>query len=255
MKKLLYLLTASLLVFTSCSKDDNDSSDPASSILVKKITDIDIDGSSSTRNYIYNGNKIVSITDEDSSVLKYTYTGDFITKIEEIDKNGNLAVTTDYTYTNGKLANEIQKAPNATYYYKTKYTYNADGSVSYDNFRGTLATGDEQEYGATGKFTFKDGNMVKLEVSYYGNDSLHVYEYDAKNHPLKNVTGLGLLFDDETLVNNIVKETSTSGSGANIHTSVTTYTYKYDANNFPTEKVESYQSGSSVSTQTTHYEY
>ncbi|WP_343697484.1 hypothetical protein [Flavobacterium sp.] len=255
MKKLLCLLSAAAFVFTSCSKDDNNSSDPASSILVKKITDIDIDGSSSNRNYVYNGNKIVSITDEDSSVLKYTYTGDFITKIEEIDKNGNLAVTTDYTYTNGKLTNEIQKTPNGTYYYKTKYIHNADGTVSYDNFRGTVTTGDEQEYGATGKYTLKEGNLVKLEVSYYGDEKSYVYEYDNKNHPLKNVTGLGLLLEDETLVNNLVKKTSISGSGDKISTSITTYSYTYDANNYPTEKVESYQSGNFISTQTTQYVY
>ncbi|QOG01738.1 hypothetical protein [Flavobacterium sp. MDT1-60] len=255
MKKLLCLFTVALLAFTSCSKDDNDSPNPASSILVKKITDIDIDGSSATRSYVYNGNKIVSITDEDSSILKYTYTGDFISKIEEIDKKGDLAVTTEYSYTNGKLTNEIEKTPNGTYYFKTKYTHNADGTVSYDNFRGTVATGVEQEYGATGKYTFKDGNFVKLEVSYYGNESSYVYEYDTKNYPFKNVTGLNLLLDDETTANNVVKETSTSGSGANIGTTVTTYAYKYDVNNYPTEKIKTYPSGSSTASKTTQITY
>ncbi len=253
MKNFLCLLSAIALVFVSCSKDD--SSDSASSILVKKVTDIGSDGSSSTRSYVYNGNKIVSITDEDGSVLKYTYTGDFITKIEEIDKKGDLTVTTDYSYTNGKLTNEIEKTPNGTYYFKTKYTHNADGTVSYDNFRGTNATGVEQEYGATGKYTFKDGNFVKLEVSYYGDERFYVYEYDTKNYPFKNVTGLNLLLDDETTANNVVKETSTSGSGANIRTSITTYSYKYDANNYPTEKVKTYPSGSSTISETIQITY
>ena len=255
MKKLLYLFTASLLAFTSCSKDDNDSSDPASSILVKKITMVASDGDSSTENYLYNGNKIVSMTEADGSVTKYTYTGDLITKIEELDVTGTLNLTTNYNYVSGRLDNSIRKHSAESYYYKTIYIYNADGTVSYDNFRGVASTGVEQEYGATGKFTFKEGNVVKLEVSYYGNDRSYVYEYDTKNNPFKNVTGLSLLLDDDTAVNNIVKKTAISGSGANITTIITTYSYKYNANNYPTEKVETFSNGNSTFTETTQYSY
>lgn len=255
MKKLLYLFAASLLVFTSCSKDDNNSSDSASSILVKKRINVGYNGLSSSENIVYNGNKIVSITEQDGSVFKYTYTGELITKTEEIDAKGVVDYTTEYTYTNGKLTTSINKNTGSEFYYKVKYTHNADGTVSYDQFRGTVATGVEEEYGATGKYTFKDGNLVKLEVSNYGDEKFYVYEYDTKNSPFKNVTGLSLLLDDETAVNNVVKETRTSGSGDNIHTYITTYSYTYDANNYPTERIESYLSGDSVTTYTTQYAY
>lgn len=255
MKKLLYLFVASLLVFTSCSKDDNNSSDPASSILVKKRIYINDKGVSSSEDIVYNGNKIVRITEQDGSVFKYTYTGELITKTEEIDAKGVVDYTTEYSYTSGKLATSVEKNTNAKYYYKTTYIHNTDGTVSYDNFRGTFETGTEEEYGATGKYTFKDGNLVKLEVSYYGEERSHVYEYDTKNNPFKNVTGISLLLDDGTAVNNVVKETGISGSGANISTNVITYSYKYDANNYPTEQVKSYPSGDSVSTYTTQYGY
>lgn len=255
MKKLLYLFTASLLAFTSCSKDDNNSSDPTSSILVKKRIYVGNDGVSTSEDIIYNGNKIVSITGQDGSVFKYTYTGELITKTEESDTKGVVDYTTEYSYASGKLVASIEKNKDTKFYYKTKYTYNADGTISYDQFRVTVATGAEEEYGATGKYTFKGGNVVKLEVSYYGNDKSYVYEYDTKNNPFKNVTGLSLLFDEETAVNNIVKETSTSGSGANITTIITTYSYKYDANNYPTEKVETFSNGNSTFTETTQYSY
>jgi len=98
--------------------------------------------------------------------------------------------------------------------------------------------------------------LLKLEVSYYENDYSYVYEYDTKNNPRKNVLGLSLLLEDEdSSVNNVVKQTSTSGSGANIRTSTTTYTYTYNANNYPTEMVRNYQSGTSVETVTTQYIY
>jgi hypothetical protein len=258
MKKLLYLFTASLLVFTSCSKDDNDSSNSASSILPKKVTTLYRDGDSEIGNIAYNGNKIVSRTEKDGSLTKYTYTGDLITREEEFDEHGKLNNTNEYAYVNGKLSTSVEKSAdaNAVYYYKTKYTHNTDGTISYDNYRGKILTGVEEEYGATGKYTYSGGNLVKLEVSYYGNDYSYVYEYDSKNNPGKNILGLSLLMEDESSsVNNVVKKTSMSGSGANIRTSITTYSYKYDANNYPTESLKTFQTGSSTSTETTQYVY
>lgn len=257
MKKSLYLFCATLIALTSCSNnDDNESSKSASSILPKKVTVIYSDGDSSVETILYDGNKIVSITEEDGSVTKYTYTGNVITKAEEIDEKGELDGTTEYIYTNGKLATSIEKNPGESYYYKAKYIHNADGTVSYDQFRGLISTGTEEEYGATGKYTIKEGNLIKLEVSYYGSERAYVYEYDTKNNPFKNVLGFNLLLQDTDLsLNNLVKETGTSGSGANTSTNTITYTYKYDANNYPTERVSSYQSGTSISTKTTQYAY
>ena len=258
MKKLLYLFTASLLVFTSCSKDDNDSSDPASSILVKKITTVYNDGYSDIANIEYNGNKIVSRIEKDGSSMKYTYTGDLIARIDELDEDGKLNQTTDYNYVNGKLSTSVEKSAdaNAVYYYKTKYTQNTDGTISYDNYRGKILTGIEEEYGTTGKYTYSGGNLVKLEVDYYGSDYSYVYEYDSKNNPAKNILGLSLLLDEQdSSGNNVIKETYTSGSGANVRTNIKTYSYKYDANNYPTERLKTFQSGNSTSTETTLYGY
>lgn len=258
MKKLLYLFTAILLVFTSCSKVDNDSSDSTSSILPKKVTTVYSDGDSDIENMVYNGNKIVSVTEKDGSSAKYTYTGDLITRVDDFDKDGKLKYTTDYNYANGKLNTSVEKSakPNEIYYYKTKYMHNADGTVSYDNFRGLISTGVEEEYGSTGKYTFKDGNLFKLEVSNYGTEYSSVYKYDTKNNPRKNVLGFSLLLHDEnSSVNNVVEKTSTSGSGVDIRTNTTTYTYKYDANNYPTERIATFPNGNSTSTETTQYVY
>lgn len=254
MKKLLYLFAASLLVFTSCSKDD-DSSNSTSSVLPKTVTTVYSDGDSDIQNIVYNGNKIVSVTEKDGSVKRYTYTGDLITKIEEF-VNGTLNLTTNYNYVNGKLDNSVGKHPAEGFYYKTKYTHNTDGTITYDQFRGAVVTGTEEEYGAAGKYTFKDGNLVKLEVSYYGSDYSYVYEYDTKNNPRKNILGFSLLLEDEdSSVNNVVKEISVSGSGNNILIDKVIYTYKYDANNYPTEVVKSYQVGTSTDTVTTQFVY
>jgi len=240
------------MVFTSCSNDDNDSSDSTSSILVKKRIFTESDGTSYFSDYLYEGNKLKSVTDSDGSVMKYTYTGNLITKIEEFDKKGNLNSITDYNYINGKLDNEVYKHAWEEYYYKTKYTYNANGTVEYNQFEGNVSTGTEEVSGATGKYTIKDGNQMKLEVS-YGDGYSYVYEYDTKNNPFKNILGFDLLFDDESYVNNLVMKTSTSGSGTDIRTSTTTYTYKYDVNNYPTEQVAIFSN--ETSTETTQFVY
>jgi len=257
MKKLLYLFTASLLVFTSCSKDDNDSSNSTTSVLPKKVTFIESDGTSYSEDNVYNGNKIVSITGKDY-VIKYTYVGDFITKLEEFDENNVLDFTTEYIYTNGKLASSTRKETGAPSYSKIKFVHNTDGTVSYEDFRINSSTNAEDDGPYVGKFTFKDGNLVRNEYSYYGDEHLITYDYDTKSNPLKNVTGINLLLDidpSQSYVNNVIKKTRISGSGTDIQTSMTTSVYEYDANNYATKEVTTYQSGSSVSTEMTTYAY
>jgi YD repeat-containing protein len=255
MKKLLYLFTASLLVVTSCSKDDDDSYDSPSSILPKKITFTESDGTSYSEDIVYNGNKIVSITEADGSQRKFTYNGNQIVKIEEFDKDGLSEGPTECGYTNGLMTSYVEKYDDL-YNHKTKYIHNNDGTVSYEQFKINISTGVEEKYGQTGKLTFKDGNLIKAERTYDKYNSVEVYEYDTKNSPFKNVLGLNLLIDEDvSSVNNVVKETSTSQSGSNIYTDVTTYSYTYDANNYPIEKVVHFSSGTSIITETSQFVY
>jgi hypothetical protein len=256
MKKFLCLFSVALLAFTSCSKDDNDSSTPAPSILVKLIAEFEGDKPVS-RDVLYNGNKVASITSADGSQKKFTYTGDFITKMEIINNNGALQGTVEYQYTNGKMVSYVRKEAGATYNYKTEYVHNTDGTVSYEEFRINVSTGVEQEYGEIGKLTYKDGNLIKKESSFYGSDSVYTYEYDDKNSPSKNMTGNSLLIDalTDVSVNNVIKETQTSKSGGNVYTYITTYTYSYDADNYPTLKVATFPNGNSTSIKTTFFAY
>lgn len=240
MKKLLYLFSASLLVLASCSKDD-DKPNPATSTLVKKVIYTDIDKSTFTSQTTYNGYKIVSIVGSDGSKTVYTYTGEVISKIEEIDEKGVLESTTEYTYTSGKLATSLEKEVGEDYNYKTVYTHNADGTVSFADVMINVKTGTSDDGGTVGKYTYSGGNLVKKVYSYYGTEYSNTFEYDTKNNPFKNITGFSLLLDneDEASVNNLVKRTSAS--------SIYTHTYTYDANGFPTEQ-QSFSNGKSDGT-------
>ncbi len=244
MKKLLYLFSASLLVLSSCSSDD----DTTATVLVKKVSYVSI-GESYTVDFTYSGNKIVSNVNNYGEKTTFTYTGDLITKIVDTDDKGNVDYTTEFTYTNGKLTSEISLGTGDDYKHKTKYVHNTDGTISFEEFRVAVATGKEEEYGI-GKYTFKNGNLVKKEKSYYGTNSSETYEYDAKNNPFKNVVGFNLFVNDEegAYVNNIVKRTYSNSTG----TYTNTYEYKYNAEGFPTEQKDFYNGASDGTTTYTY---
>jgi hypothetical protein len=260
MKKLLFLFAASLLVFTSCSKDDKDSPDPVSpdpvlSVLLKKRIDIGDDGLSYASDYLYDGNKITSITDTDGSVMKYTYDGDLIVKIESIDKKGILDNVTEYNYINDKLSSSSRKVIGEDTYHKTKFVNNSDGTISYEKFIVDSKTEIESIEGTVGKLTFKDGNLIKDESSRNsGSQTVNTYEYDTKNNPFKNVLGFNLL-DDESSVNNMIKQTQTNTTGDNVYIYITTYDYKYDSKDHPVEKVANFPNGDSIVKEISQFVY
>lgn len=273
MKKIFFLFSTLLLVLTSCSSDEQepmnpdpivekpDPSLPIDAILPVKTMIIGSDGTSVfSSDIVYDGNKIVSITGQDGRAVKYSYVGNFIAKIEETVKtsgNSFIHFTTEYNYDDGKLVNSIQKGTaSSTYHYTTRYTYNSDGTVSYDHIRTHVSSGAASAYGTIGKYTLKDGNLVKEETSnsIYGSSDVIVYEYDTKNNPFKNVLGFNLLFDNES-VNNLIKKTSVSVSGTNVSESITTYTNKYDANDFLTERVSTFEKEGSAFIETIQFVY
>lgn len=230
MKKLLYLFSASLLVLASCSKDDNNTPDPTTSTLVKKVVYTDIDGSIDTNQYTYDGNKIVSIVSSDGSKTNYTYTGNVITKIVNTDEKGFLDSTYEYTYNNDKLTTSLSVVVDLDNNYKTTYTYNADGTVSFSKNKINKTTGEVIVGYSVGKYTFNGGNLIKNEYTTEGDKYLDTFDFDAKNNPLKNVAGMSLLLDDAedvVSVNNIVKYTYSGTSD--------TCVFTYDANGFPIE--------------------
>lgn len=274
MKNLLPFLGALALLLTSCSSDDNDVT--SSLTKVSRISNV---SSNNFTDYKYDGDKIVSQTNSKGSSIKYTYTGDLITKVEDFGSDKQLESTKEYTYTNGKLISILKKYPDSpvkskssVYYNKTKFTYNADGTISIKDSSVDSSTGAEQESAYSSKYTYKDGNLVKFESFY--NDSpqeIYAFEYDTKNTPFKNVTGVSALMDFEgaTSQHNNTKFTN---SNSNVDKSakvltfssfkkaaakamadfVVSFTYVYDENNFPTEMKTMDSNGNSSLTKYTY---
>lgn len=269
MKKLLPFFGALALLLTSCSSDDNndDANDATSSIKPSKIAysyaNSDSDYSLDIK---YDGNKLISQTTDDGEVYKFTYTGDVITKVEYFNADKQLEYTTEYVYTGGKLTSTTEKANNevlkkaASTYGKTKYTYNADGTITAKRFY-EYQDGTEEEQGSVIKITIKDSNYSKAETNFSGNlQYTTTYEYDSKNNPFKNITGFNLLIDWQTDAsrNNVTKQTRVTAqvlgkTSVSDNTQVSTYSYTYDSNNFPTES--KFTDNKGTQTQSVKYTY
>ncbi|AWM14229.1 hypothetical protein DI487_10445 [Flavobacterium sediminis] len=120
MKKLLALISASVLLLTSCSSDDNKSSNSTGTLLSQIIETFD-DGSVETLSFVYNGNKIVRYS-WDSSLQDetiFTYTGNLITKEEYFFDDGagdSYSEVMNYEYnSNGKLIKSIRNSDGVMY--------------------------------------------------------------------------------------------------------------------------------------------
>lgn len=226
MKKILSLFGVLTFMLTSCSSDDSSSDSNIETATIKPTKIIHLTPENSViyvTDIKYDGNKIVSSTDDDGYVLKYTYTGDLITKIEQFRSFTALEKTTEYTYLNGKLSTEIERKPNQIKYFETKYTYNPDGTVSYNGKQINSAPGESVT--SSGRNTYKDGNLIKNETIYNGEVAHSVsFEYDTKKNPMRNVLAKSSPFNNE--VKMISSDSPILGS---------TVTYTYNNNDFPTE--------------------
>jgi hypothetical protein len=241
MKKFLHFLAALILVLiSSCSSDDS-SSDSDSNLVLPKKFDYVSEGKSHSNQYIYNGNKIVSIIGDDGGKSTYSYTGDLITKIVITDINGAIILTIEYVYINGKLSSRTQLQTGESTKFKIKYTHNTDGTVSVVGFTINAATGVEQDRYEGEKYIYKDGNLTAIEYEGRPSDS-STFEYDTKNNPFKNVLGFNLLLEYD--FNNRVKATYSN--------TVVTHTYKYNVDGFPTE-IKTFQNGTSYLATYTYY--
>jgi hypothetical protein len=208
--------------------------------LLKKVVETSENGTSETTVYTYNGTEIVSI-DGVQKRTDFTYTDGLITKTVILNKTNQLSETIEYSYLVGKLV-EVESLGN----YRINYIHNTDKTVSYERFR---ISGNQQVKEFHGTLYFENENLIKNErildtmpVGITSSESI-TFDYDAKNNPLYNVLGYKNLLDhmetissNNSLINTVIA-TTTNGdqvlSVANFYKS----SFKYDSENYPTERV------------------
>lgn len=245
MKKLICLISVTLILLQSCSSGD-DSSSVSTSILCKK----EVNGTF-VFDYIYNGNKIERSLANGKLNRKYYYTGDMITKIEEYNDNQLRWITT-FTYDNGMLATRLfvdlnpDADPNITSGDKTIYSYNSNNTISYDEYVGTAT--EQSKYSSTGIITLLNGQVVKNEAAY----GTTLVTYDNKNSPFKNITGFDKLMPSYNVVILGSNNPITIKYYDNI---INTFYYQYNEQGYPISVYGISSSGSSSISHPTKYFY
>jgi len=238
--KIVWLVSVFLIMLCSCSNEDVGQVQVQ---FLKKIVEVSVDGSSNTTLLSYDGNKIVNI-DKFDMHSEFYYTGDFITKIVELDKTNQHLNALQYSYYDGQLT-RVSSSEN----YVLNYIHNADGTVSYEK----LTKDSENNYVKIyhGTLFFQNGNLVKDErfLDDVGKNVLAEnsisFEYDDRNNALNNILGYNKLLDySETIsLNNNIKSSETLSVKYLAEDQVTssikinTSKYKYNLNGYPSEIV------------------
>lgn len=253
MKKVILLVSVIALVVSSCSSDNSPVSAPvdeSGNVLLKKT--ITTQNSAVTTDvYAYNGFKIDKITSADgvsNKETKFTYTGDFITKIE-VSVNTILKSKKEYTYQNDKLTQIIAYDYNGTQTTKKRTNYvhgfhsGTIESAHYETHSINMSNNQETLI-ADGDIEFS-GRAIdnQLNTDYPATmDSWAQYDYDAKHNPTRNIIGYDKLLDNvvgTSLGNmaNIKLEADAYVNGV-LTTVITNYkrTYKYNDLHFPYER-------------------
>lgn len=185
MRKIFTLITLAIFM-VSCSSDDSSTVNPEEKILLlKKKILTDEDGNTTTYNYIYENNKIISITGTDNSSTTYTYTGNFIT-VKQVANSYVYETASEYNNENRlivsvSIVRDIQN--NIISAKKELYTYNGNGTETIKSYTGDAES--QTEYTGTTIVSYPGENTVKYET----NDGRQIIDtYDGKNNPMKSIS-------------------------------------------------------------------
>lgn len=253
MKKIILTLSIFTLALNSCSNDETTDTpiDISSGILLKKT--IDNDGVDViTTNYTYNGNKLVSISDDTGYQENFIYTGDLITSTQEYD-NGGLYSTNTFEYnTSGKITFFKRFDEFGDEYVREGYNYNSDGTITIDSYDvGTFDINGNPYIFKKETLFFTNNEISKVVSKSYDsglnltNTSTRNFTYDTKNNPFINITGFekfyfgeGDLYQGGINVN-LLTASQVGASGSDV------YQYTYNSSNFPVTSTYNYNSGGS----------
>ena len=238
MKKIFTLAAIALFTLASCSDDDATSTTPDTSADGPLVTSMveTFDGEANIYTYTYDGNKIIKIQDQQGFVCNYTFTNNQLVK-EENFYDGELSEYIIYSYAaDGKLSQTIFAEMydtdwNAT---KTLYTYNSNGNVSTAVYKGDETS--QTVLKGSGTVTYANGNITQYTFISTGTTTpiVKTMTYSDKNDPFKNAAGN----EAQSLAyleggSNSMLSIADPDSGFNA-----TYSYLYNADDYPTTETE-----------------
>jgi hypothetical protein len=214
-------------------------------VRVKKITDTDADGTVSTTEYFYTGNKISYLVDSDGIRVNYFYEGDLIVR-EESYQGTELVEKVFYTYDgSSNLVTYISLDLVDDIGSRITYVHNSNGTISFQEYSGDTTTQEDLENNGTISNTryIENGiNPITSEPQVFTN----TFTYDTKNNPFKNVVGYSKIyfadsFEALNFNNNLLSHSEQIDSDAPYV--FETLTYTYNAGNYPTKIIHNDGSG------------
>ena len=219
MKKLCHLLFALIIavMINSCSTDEdkkndtNQIDDPLEvkeNVLVKKITRTDAQGYLQTVDFIYDGNKIISLETE-QEIYSFFYSGNLIIRREVFNKEFTTTEITNYTY-NGKI---LKTKNNITF-------VNSNGEfMTFKALDETITTSFSSNlYKYRGFVDFEQDLVYEYitiaedyDLILYGDNRAatidqnnYRYFYDENKNPFNNIIGMGYLLNNDNRLNRIL---------------------------------------------------
>ena len=228
-------------MLTNCSSRDDEKAETTDDYFPVKVTRTGRFGDAQTQEYHYKEvNKLDYIIEPNGWKTVFTYSGNFITKIETFSIEGYSRTKNDYEYKNNKISK-------ATYSnsmddsYSEKYIWKNDNEVLIENEDYSQNVEKSQLF-----LFFENDNLVKTEkylIANNGTDNFKtttIFENDNVNNPFKNIVGYRYLTFFHPIIfgqkNNMIKRTITtegiingipvSGTGDNFY-SVETNDNKY----------------------------
>ncbi len=267
MKNLFFCVTAALLLL-SCDRDETTIPTVDTPLLPTTMT-ISTSDISRKMNFEYEGDKLKKISYESLGVpyaVNYEYTGDLITKVNISDLEGN--TVENLQYSGGKLVatttTTVEKSGDYTATTNLTYSYNSDGTVGFKktySYKRKVDTAPSSSYSSEGLYTLKNGQVVKIveKNNTYGSTYTTIRTYDTKNGVFKNVRGFaaGALGFEEFIAASLSVTHNNYSTISNIsdyssNDSGNTFTYEYNANDYPVKITDSYKENNQTQEVTTY---
>ena len=248
-------IKATLLLFTtllliSCSSDDgddttnNDNTNGDKTVLIKRITEYFDEGSTTdvyVADYVYDGNKIVSIKEYRNDNLRYTYnftyTNNLISQYNSIDEsNDQYSSSTFFRYDNNNRLTEYIYKDNSEY--SENFVYN-----------GNIVTSDDCT-------TFELQNNQIISFTEYNDDICQIISYtanltyDNNKNAFANIEGYNWFFSYDYTLSSTIEYPS--GINNITFDGDFDYAYDYNENGYP-RNVTVTEDGSLVATLTIEY--
>ena len=237
MKKIFYLFAFSTLLLSRCSSSDS-SSPSASGPLVKTMIIDNANPGDDDYNllFTYSGDKLKSIKDSGVTIEQYIYSGDKLTRINNLADNTYIVIE----YTGDQVTKFTEYDPDFDSATKTLVSYSGN-TFTRTMYDGVLTTQTTLIF--TEVCTVQNGNITQYVRTSFGTSNTETVTYDTKSNPSKNISNYAVFqVLDSEIDGNLNNETSSNSSGYNVNLTYNTDNYPlteltYNATNVLQETV------------------